>query len=224
MDQTNLISIDELIKAAKKAGVGFGKIDPYNRLRYYTKMSLLPHMERRKAKNGQIKAYYPAGTVQKLLTIEKLKAQGLTNDQILSELNKRTHTLKDMLRSKLTRPAVLLIIGALVLGVTYLMPNLVANLTQTYAESTASALSSDSTFAARIQQSGTATLKAGKKSTFVQASKLTEGSDIQVAFRDPLTPASTYSITAKVSGEGFILTADNQPAKDASFFWWVLEN
>jgi len=47
----NLISINEVIERAKKLGVDFGKGDPRNRLRYYVKIGLLPHAQRKVFKN-----------------------------------------------------------------------------------------------------------------------------------------------------------------------------
>ena len=45
------VQVIKLIKQAKKEGVQFGRGDPYNRLRYYTKIGWLPHMTRKKTKS-----------------------------------------------------------------------------------------------------------------------------------------------------------------------------
>lgn len=42
----NLIPFDEVVSRAKHAGVDFGKGNPFNRLRYYTKIGLLPHAKK----------------------------------------------------------------------------------------------------------------------------------------------------------------------------------
>ena len=66
----------------------FGKGDPYNRLRYYTKMGWLPHMIRKKGdESDDVKGHFPAEALNKLLLIEKLKARNLSNDQINKKLN-----------------------------------------------------------------------------------------------------------------------------------------
>ena len=44
----SLISTEKLIEESKTKGIDFGKGDPYNRLRYYTKIGWLPHMQRKK--------------------------------------------------------------------------------------------------------------------------------------------------------------------------------
>src|SRR3990167_8517451 len=103
MNIENLISIDDLIKNAKKRGVSFGKSDPYNRLRYYTKISFLPHMERRQTKNGRIKAYYPQNSLERLVKVEALKSRGFSNEEILKNLEKETYSLKPVLSRLLTK-------------------------------------------------------------------------------------------------------------------------
>ena len=80
------ISIDKLIKQAKSKGIDFGAGDPYNRLRYYTKIGWLPHMIRKADKSGNIKGHYPTWSVERLVLIENLKADGLSNDEISQKL------------------------------------------------------------------------------------------------------------------------------------------
>ena len=72
----NLVSIENLIEAAKRKGLNFGKGDPYNRLRYYTKIGWLPHMVRKSDNEGSIKGHYPEWALNQLIIIEKLKAEG----------------------------------------------------------------------------------------------------------------------------------------------------
>lgn len=48
----DFISVEKLIKILKEKNISFGKGDPYNRLRYYTKIGWLPHMTRKKTKKG----------------------------------------------------------------------------------------------------------------------------------------------------------------------------
>jgi len=86
MKRNKLLSIDEIIKMAKKAGVDFGKGQPYNRLRYYTKLNWLPHMER-KGKNVQ--GHYPFWVINRLKLIHDLQTKGFTNDQIAEKIKKK---------------------------------------------------------------------------------------------------------------------------------------
>lgn len=85
---TNYYTLEKIIELAKESGVNFGKTDPYNRLRYYTKIGWLPHMVRRTdSESGEVVAHYPAWALQTLIKIEKLKKQGVQNDKIQQTLS-----------------------------------------------------------------------------------------------------------------------------------------
>jgi len=73
--ENNLISIDDIIFRAKSRGVDFGKGDARERLRYLTKIGLLPHAKR-KSFNGQPpNGAYPEYVIELLVEIdEKIKA------------------------------------------------------------------------------------------------------------------------------------------------------
>ena len=90
----NLISIDNLIESAKKKGIDFGRGDPYNRLRYYTKIGWLPHMVRKTDDRGNIKGHYPDWALSYLIMIEKLKSRNASNEDI-----KRRIVLKNKLQN-----------------------------------------------------------------------------------------------------------------------------
>ncbi|KKU50711.1 MAG: hypothetical protein UX73_C0016G0010, partial [candidate division WWE3 bacterium GW2011_GWC1_47_10] len=81
-----LIAVEQLIIQAKSKGVNFGKGDPYNRLRYYTKMGWLPNMKRKKGERGAAKGHYPVWALSRLILIEKLKDEGLQNSEIARKL------------------------------------------------------------------------------------------------------------------------------------------
>lgn len=86
-----LISTEKLIEEAKQQGVDFGKGDPYNRLRYYTKMGWLPHMIRKKGEEGNdVKGHYPIEALDRLILIEKLKAKNLSNEEITGKIQSTT--------------------------------------------------------------------------------------------------------------------------------------
>ncbi len=78
-----LYTTDKLIQLAKEAGINFGKTDPYNRLRYYTKIGWLPHMIRKlDQKSGEVLGHYPSYALKTLVKIETLKKQNTPNDKI----------------------------------------------------------------------------------------------------------------------------------------------
>jgi hypothetical protein len=82
-----LIPIDELIKFLQDKNINLGKGNPYNRLRYYTKIGWIPHMTRKKNSSGVIMGHYPKDITDKITQIENLKSQGKNNDEIDKILN-----------------------------------------------------------------------------------------------------------------------------------------
>src|SRR3989304_9640512 len=87
----NLISFDEVIRLSKLRGVDFGKGDPYNRLRYYIKIGLLPKASR-KSFNGLAPAgALPIDAVDQMVEIDRKIKDGNTIQTILRE-SKLTET------------------------------------------------------------------------------------------------------------------------------------
>lgn len=72
----NLISINEVIRRTQKLGIDFGNGDPRNRLRYYTKIGLLPHAQRKSFNNNSPEGAYPEEVVALLVEIDrKIKSE-----------------------------------------------------------------------------------------------------------------------------------------------------
>jgi len=82
----NLIMIDEVIAKAEKSGVNFGKGDPRNRLRYYTKIGLLPHAQRKSFNGLPPNGAYPAEVISILVEIDKKVKEGKSIQAIKREL------------------------------------------------------------------------------------------------------------------------------------------
>jgi len=103
------ISFEKLIDEAKKQRVNFGKGDPYNRLRYYTKMGWLPHMVRMKnsglkteassflvgkelpsskikGEENDVTGHYPKAALKRLILIENMKSKNLSNEEITQKI------------------------------------------------------------------------------------------------------------------------------------------
>lgn len=223
-ENINLISIEELIKKAKKAGVNFGKADPYNRLRYYTKISLLPHMERRKAKNGDIKAFYPADSLDRLIRIEDLKLKGMANEDIIELFEKEANSPKKAFAQIFSKTNLGLLAAAAIVLIALLHQRGLINLG---AESTNTIPTPDTVNASnslQIVDSGKFYIRAGKEKTFVRTRAVNDLSQIQIAFKDAITPATNYYIETKVPEEGFVLSLDAQIGQDAEFSWWITQN
>jgi len=74
-EDENLISIDEVIRQVQDLGVNFGNGDPRNRLRYYVKIGLLPHAQRKSFNNNSPEGAYLKDVVGLLFEINrKIKA------------------------------------------------------------------------------------------------------------------------------------------------------
>src|SRR3989344_9180641 len=108
-----LIHFPLLIARAKKAGVSFGRGNPYNRLRYYTKIGLLPKASRKSFLGGYPAGAYPESVLSTLVEIDaKLKA-GKSVQSILRESKVKVSkpesvsqvTLIPVLTAKPERPA-----------------------------------------------------------------------------------------------------------------------
>jgi DNA-binding transcriptional MerR regulator len=87
-EKKNLISIEEIIRRAKDLGVDFGKGDPKNRLRYYTKLGLLPHAQRVSFDGRPPTGAYPQSVISILVFIDKKLKEGKSILQIKRELER----------------------------------------------------------------------------------------------------------------------------------------
>ena len=88
-DSDNLISIEEVISQAKKLGIDLGKRNPRERLRYLTKIGLLPHAKR-KSFNGQSpNGAYPKYVIALLKEIDEEIKAGKSIQEIKRERAKR---------------------------------------------------------------------------------------------------------------------------------------
>lgn len=79
------LSIKEVVLRAEARGVNFGKGDPKNRLRYFTKVGLLPHAQRQSFDGNSPSAAYPESVVNLLVEIDQKLRDGKTVQAILRE-------------------------------------------------------------------------------------------------------------------------------------------
>ena len=82
----NLISIEEFIAKAKRFGVDFGSSNPKNRLRYYVKIGLLPHAQRKSFNGLPPNGAYSESTLGLLLEIDKKLKAGKSIQAIKREI------------------------------------------------------------------------------------------------------------------------------------------
>ncbi|HAI63044.1 MAG: hypothetical protein UU64_C0007G0023 [candidate division WWE3 bacterium GW2011_GWF2_41_45] len=219
-----MLSTEELILKAQSTGIDFGKGDPYNRLRYYTKIGWLPHMTRQKDSDGNIRGHYPDWVLERLVTIERLKAEGADNDEIAKEIetkNKYTNLL-NVIKSKEIRTQLisystlilLLIISANEFGLINI-GNKKSSLIEAFS---AQGTNSESV---EIVASGSAVVPKGHSSVFVDSEILTADAKVIITFTQSFSPATAYWVTNVRAGEGFELRLDTPLYYDTSFNWFV---
>lgn len=93
-NQNKLLPYDQVIKRSVELGVKFGKTNPYHRLRYYIKLSLLPHPIRKTDPNipfdpdkpPHTVGHFPAWVIDRLWEIEKLRSLGLSANAMKDKL------------------------------------------------------------------------------------------------------------------------------------------
>ncbi len=220
-----LISLENLVKSATQHGLNFGKSDPYNRLRYYTKIGWMPHMLRKKGdEDGNIKGHYPSWALERLILIEELKNKGHSNDQITKILGKKNRLdgLVVFLKSPETRNK---IISYSTLGLVLLI---LANQMEiinvgSKKSSLLDQASNAQILAPEIQfmDRGTKLIKANEKRVFVESSYIGTGSNVYVTFNTDYSPASRYWVGNKDQGLGFYIELDAPVARDTEFTWWI---
>lgn len=216
-----LISIEKFIDLATKKGVDFGKGDPYNRLRYYTKLGLLPHMKR-KVVNNEIVGHYPSYALDTLLEIEKLKSLGLNNDQIALKIKEIT-TKTDGNAIKIARiltPSPKTVKGALFLVFCVILFAGLGFLPigKSKTDLIQKTLELDKRY---LLDSGTAYMPRNQNKVYIKSGNVKANSKINVTFNADFTPATRYWISQKVPFEGFYLELDAPISSDAEFSWWV---
>ncbi len=90
--ENNLISIDEVIFRAKKRGVDFGKGNPRERLRYLTKIGLLPHAKRKSFNGRSPNGAYPEYVIELLVEIDQKLKLGKSIQEIKREKEEKILT------------------------------------------------------------------------------------------------------------------------------------
>lgn len=217
---STLIEIEKLIKMAKKEGVDLGKGDPYNRLRYYTKIGWLPHMIRQKNKSGEVVGHYPNWVIDRLVEIERLKEQGLNNDEITSKIDTRTKLQN--IYAKVNTPGFknrlvsYITIGILVI---ILLNELdVINLSKS---KNREILDQTAFIPAQILDSGVSFVPANNNRIFVKNSNVNVNSKVYVTFNNNFSPATRYWVSGVEPQKGFYVELDTPVFDNVEFSWWI---
>lgn len=209
-----LIATDDLIKEAEKRGVKFGKGDPYNRIRYYTKMGWLPHMIRKGGKGN-----FPSWALDRLVAIELLKVKDFSNDEITKKVeeNNRLINIKKILRSPESRLKFIIYISfALLLFIVGSELNVFPiGISKKLLIQTKSGISN------QILASGNSFIPAGSVKIFVKEPETTAVSKIYVTFNQNFTPAARYWVSDRVPFKGFYVELDAPTVNNTEFNWWI---
>lgn len=221
-----LITLENLIKEAVKNGVDFGKGDPYNRLRYYTKIGLLPHMIR-KSVNGELIAHYPADALDTLIEIEKLKSLGYKNEDIGKKIKALKGTNPNegpkitalKVARALTPSAKTIRLGLFVAFCLTVMAGLdLIPLGKSRNDLIQKTLELDKR---SIIDSGTAYVPRNQNRAYVKSQSVKQDSKINVTFNSDYSPATRYWVSQRNTFEGFYVELDSPTASDAEFNWWI---
>lgn len=214
------ISTNKLIKKAKKEGVSFGSGNPYNRLRYYTKIGWVPHMIRKAVKGGSIVGHYPSWTLGRLSYIEELKSKGLSNEEVTKKINLKNKVIN--VKNAITSPeaqkrvtvyitlfVVMFILGTelgiIKLGTPKIQLTKVSNVTNQV----------------QLLNDGVAFIPRNQTKVFVKNSKITKNSKVYVTFIQNYSPASRFWVSQIDEGQGFLVELDAPVYENIEFNWWV---
>lgn len=214
------LEVTKLIEAAQAKGVNFGKSNPYNRLRYYTKIGLLPHMERRRNATGSIVGHYPEWTLDRLLYIEKLKDEGIENTEIskrIEEQHAKQSTVRAFtnprIRNKFFIYSIILVLVA-VLAVELRIIPLGIN---KYKALSSNPISESNTGG----YAGSSFLPANSNTVFVEYEDAEVLTKVIVTFTQDYSPATKYWIQKIEPGKGFIIELDTKVFNDTWFNWYA---
>lgn len=214
------ISLKELIKLAKQEGIDLGKGDPYNRLRYYTKMGWLPHMTRKTNEKGNIEGHYPTWVISALKKIQEFKDEGLSNEQVEQKIKLQNNFQKTFAAviNKKTRKT-LVIIGIVLVLVLILLTELDIIKVNKPKDMTPTLNTDASVF--YIIDSGTGILPKGAQKAVIKTGKVNATTKINVTFKDNYAPASRYWVSNNEEQDGFTVNMDTPVANDCDFHWFI---
>jgi len=219
-----LINIKDLINELKKRNIDLGKGNPYNRLRYYTKIGWIDHMVRKKDQNGIVTGHYPLNVLEKIEEIENYKKSGLNNDEITIQLKTKNNKDKNLgneyvnvLKSKFNLNYIIL--AVIIFGFLFELRNY-NSLNEKLQLNTIK--NSDQKQIISIAEKGKNTLPSGKNKVFINSKNITLKSIILVTFEGRIEPATHYFVTEKIIEEGFTLETNYPVYKDVTFNWLVI--
>jgi len=215
----DLVSVEELIKILKDNNINFGKGDPYNRLRYYTKIGLIPHMTRKKNSNNTNSGHYSKDVISKIIEIEKMKELGLSNEEIIDKLKTSSKAGKidyiQLFRDKITINH--LFISLLVLGSIFEIYRGSFHVEKEVNIKNDTALEKH-----LIVETGINFVSQGQKKVFVPSKQVKQDSNISITLRGNIFPATQYFVSDIKEGLGFIVETNIEVNSEVKFTWNIV--
>ena len=207
---------------AKKEGIDLGKGDPYNRLRYYTKMGWLPHMTRKSNETGDIEGHYPIWVIDTLKNIHTLKNKGISNEQIEQKVktqNNLKRTLMLFLSKENQRKIIITTVATILALIILAQISVIRVLDSSRAANQISYLNYPNNNT--VIESNTGLLLKNTKSVIIKTTNAKVTNKISITFKDDYSPASRYWVTHSKDQNSFILETDAPVASDAGFYWFI---
>jgi hypothetical protein len=210
----DLIAVEELINILKENNINLGKGDPYNRLRYYTKIGLIPHMIRKKNSNNTNSGHYPKEVVKKIIDIEKMKMEGLSNEDIILKIkSKKDNPVPSFLEIIKNKFSInYLFVFLFIIGIIFEVfrfnsrqetPQFIPN----------------NNLNKEISNTNLSFIPAGQKKVFIASNDVNQKSVILISFRDNIFPATNYFISEVKDGLGFFVETNVEVSKEVKFTW-----
>lgn len=214
------LSLKELIKLAKKENIDLGKGDPYNRLRYYTKIEWIPHMIRKTNEKGEMEGHYPAWTLDILKKIQTFKNEGYTNEQIEEKIKTHNNIQKtiNIFGDKKNLNKIYLYALSFIVALILLNELNIINIGKSKKDLITTNTSDSTRY---IYNSGTGILPRGSTKVFVKTGNINEMSKVNITFRDDYTPINRYWIKEIEKEKGFYLETDLPATFDITFNWFI---
>jgi hypothetical protein len=215
-----LIEINKLINILKEKGIDLGKGNPYNRLRYYTKIGWLPHMTRKKNEKGEIAGHYPKEVIEQIIKIEGFKKSGINNEEITKELkkskiNKTSNALSLIKRININIIFVLIILIGIFLEF-YKFISLEEKTIPVTEKLNIEVIAEN-----EIKDSGIGYISKNSKIVFTPTSKVNSKSIILLNFFDNIGYNNSFYIKEVKENQGFFIEL-NYPVNQESKFNWVI--
>jgi DNA-binding transcriptional MerR regulator len=219
-EETDIISVEQLIKDAAKKKIDLGKGDPYNRLRYYTKIGWIPHMTRKKGKRGATKGHYPKWVLQRLEYIHQLKNKGLSNEEITKkiEIENSLSRVRNIFGNSETKNKIVTYVSFAMLLIIFIVE---LGIVPIGASKSELLNANNQTYPKQIIDSGKGYIRANNRNAYIKSTHVTPNSKIYVSFNQNYSPAVRYWVGEMKLFEGFNLVLDAPTAQNAEFSWWI---